>query len=307
MSSRSDAPLPTEAAEAARSTSGTIPIIIARVTDPVGTALVASLARPGGNITGLSAMTGELSAKRLQLLKEALPQARRVAVIWNSDNPGPASVVRELEQAAPHFGHSLQALPARSGSDLPGAFEAITKGRVDVVFALDDPFITSHKQQILDWATKNRLPVISQYREFTEAGALISYGPSIRDMYRRAAYFVDKILKGAKPGELPVEQPAQLELAINLKAANVLGITVPQAFLGQVEMPSGNGQLNSLQKHLLYHSLKAETRVLDGLREPERHSTARTVTGDFLVMSFLPSQKGRLSRCLSSTSMRRGR
>src|SRR5215468_2312877 len=225
----------TEAAQAARSTSGTIPIIIARVTDPVGSGLVASLARPGGNVTGLSAMTGELSAKRLQLLKEALPQARRVAVIWNSGNPGPASVVRELENATPHFGLTLQALPPRSDSDLPGVFEAIAKGHVDVVFALDDVLITSHKRQILDWATKNRLPVISQYREFTEAGALISYGPSIRDMYRRAAYFVDKILKGAKPGELPVEQPTQLELVINLKAAKVLGITVPQSLLARAD------------------------------------------------------------------------
>jgi putative ABC transport system substrate-binding protein len=221
----------TQAAQAAKSASGTIPIVIARVADPVRSGLVASLARPGGNVTGLSAITEELSAKRLQLLKEILPSAVRVAVVWNSGNPGVAIVLREMEAASPQFGLQLQILPARSANDLPRAFEAITNGRADVVFVLDDVLITAHKQQILDWTSKNRLPVISLYREFSEAGALIAYGPSIREMYRRAAYFVDRILRGAKPGDLPVEQPTAFELVINLKTAMELGLTLPQALL----------------------------------------------------------------------------
>src|SRR5262245_52471525 len=221
----------TPAAQAAKTATGTIPIVIARVADPVRSGFAVSLARPGGNITGLSAITDELSAKRLQLLKEALPNATRVAVIWNSGNPGPAAVVQKMEAASPQFGLKLQLLPTRSGSDLPAVFEAITNGRVDAVFVVDDVLITTHKQQILDWAKKNRLPVVSQYRELTEAGALIAYGPSIGEMYRRAAYFVDKILKGVKPAELPIEQPATFELVINLKTAKALGLTIPQSLL----------------------------------------------------------------------------
>ena len=221
----------TQAAQAAKSASGTIPIVIARVADPVRSGLVASLARPGGSVTGLSAITEELSAKRLQLLKEALPKAVRVAVVWNSGNPGVAIVVREMEVASTQLGMQLQVLPARGADDLPKAFEAITNGRADVLFVLDDVLITSHKRRVLDWATKNHLPVISLYREFSEAGALIAYGPSIREMYRRAAYFVDKILQGAKPGDLPVEQPTRFELVINIKTAKELGLTIPQSLL----------------------------------------------------------------------------
>jgi putative ABC transport system substrate-binding protein len=221
----------TQAAQAAKTASGTIPIVIARVSDPVRSGLVVSLARPGGNVTGLSSITDELSAKRLQLLKEALPNATRVAVVVNSGNPGVAAVVQKMEAASAQFGLKLQVLPTRSGNDLPAVFEAIIKRRVDAVFVIDDVLITTHKQQILDWATKNRLPVVSQYRELTEAGALIAYGPSIGEMYRRAAYFVDKILKGVKPAELPIEQPTTFELVINLKTANALGLTIPQSLL----------------------------------------------------------------------------
>jgi putative ABC transport system substrate-binding protein len=225
----------TQAAQAAKSASGTLPIVIARVSDPVRSGLVASLARPGANVTGLSAITEELSAKRLQLLKEALPKAARVAVVWNSGNPGVAIAVRELETAGPQFGLRLQVLPARSANDLPRVFEGITNGRADVVFVLDDALIASHQQEILDWATKNHLPVISFYREFVEAGALIAYGPSIREMYRRAAYFVDKILKGTKPADLPVEQPTKFELVINLKTAKALGLTIPPSLLQRAD------------------------------------------------------------------------
>jgi putative tryptophan/tyrosine transport system substrate-binding protein len=225
----------TQAAQAAKSATGAIPIIIARVADPVRSGLVASLARPGGNVTGLSAITEELSAKRLQLLKEAVPKAVRVAVVWNSGNPGVAITVQEMEAASPQFGLRLHVLPARGANDLPKIFEAIINGRADAVFVLDDVLITSYEQRILDWTMKNHLPVISLYREFVEAGALIAYGPSIREMYRRAAYFVDKILKGAKPGDLPVEQPTKFELVINLRTAQALGLTIPQSLLQQAD------------------------------------------------------------------------
>jgi len=225
----------TQAAQAAKSTSQTIPIVIARVADPVRTGLVASLARPGGNVTGLTSITDELAGKRVQLLREALPKAQRVAVVWNSGNPGLAITLQETEAASLQFGLKVQALPVRSANDLPKVFEAITKGHADVVVVLDDVLITSHKQQIMGWATKSHLPVVSIYREFAEAGALLAYGPSIRDMYRRAAYFVDKILKGTKPGELPVEQPTQFELVINLKAVKTLGLTIPQSLVARAD------------------------------------------------------------------------
>ena len=140
-----------------------------------------------------------------------------------------------MEAASPQFGLRLQVLPAGSAHDLPRVFEGITNGRADVVFVLDDALIASHQQEILDWATKNHLPVISLYREFAEAGALIAYGPSIREMYRRAAYFVDKILKGTKPADLPVEQPTKFELVINLKTAKALGLTIPPSLLGRAD------------------------------------------------------------------------
>ena len=225
----------TQAAQAAKSTSQTIPIVVARVADPVRTGLVASLARPGGNVTGLTSITDELAGKRVQLLREALPKAQRVAVVWNSGNPGLAITLRETEAASLQFGLKVQALPVQSANDLPKVFEAITKGHADVVVVLDDVLITSHKQQIMEWATKSHLPVVSIYREFAEAGALFAYEPSIRDMYRRAAYFVDKILKGTKPGNLPVEQPTQFELVINLTAVKTLGLTIPQSLVARAD------------------------------------------------------------------------
>jgi ABC-type uncharacterized transport system substrate-binding protein len=220
----------TQAAQAAKNASDTIPIVIARVANPVRSGLVASLGRPGGNITGLSAVSEELSAKRLQLLKEALPKASRLAIIWNAGNPGLAITLGEMESAGPKFGFHLQTLPIRSVGDLPAAETAIT-GRADALFLLDDVLVTSYKDQVLHWATKTRTPVISQYREVAEDGALMAYGPNIREMYRRAAYFVDKILKGAKPGDLPVEQPTKFELIINLKTAKALGLTIPPSLL----------------------------------------------------------------------------
>ena len=225
----------TQAAQVAKNTSQTIPIVIARVADPVRTGLVASLARPGGNVTGLTSITDELAGKRVQLLREALPKAQRVAVVWNSGNPGLAITLQETEAASLQFGLKVQALPVHSVNDLPKVFEAVTRGHADVVVVLDDVLITSHKQQIMEWATKSHLPVVSIYREFAEAGALLAYGPSIRDMYRRAAYFVDKILKGTKPGELPVEQPTQFELVINLKAVKTLGLTIPQSLVARAD------------------------------------------------------------------------
>src|SRR5262245_42587122 len=225
----------TQAAQAAKSASETIPIVIARVADPVRTGLVASFAHPGGNVTGLTSITDELAGKRLQLLREALPKAQRVAAVWNSGNPGLAITLRAMETASPQFGLKIQALPVRGANDLPKIFEAITSGRAEVVCVLDDVLVTSHKQQIMEWATKRHLPVMAIYREFAEVGALMAYGPSISGMYRRAAYFVDKILKGTKPGELPIEQPTQFELVINLKAAKTLGLTIPRSLVARAD------------------------------------------------------------------------
>jgi ABC-type uncharacterized transport system substrate-binding protein len=225
----------TQAAQAAKSASATIPIVIARVSDPVRSGLVASLGQPGGNITGLSAITQELSAKRLQLLREALPKAARVAVIWNVGNPGLAVTVSEMERAAPKFGLHLQMLPIGSIDDLPAAFKAATTKGVDTVFLLDDVLVTSYKEQVLRWAANARLLVISLYRELAEGGALMAYGPSILEMYRRAAYFVDKILKGTNPADLPIEQPTKFELVINLKTAKALGLTIPPTLLLQAD------------------------------------------------------------------------
>src|SRR5262245_28797237 len=166
----------TQAAQAAKGSSQTLPIVVARVSDPVRSGLVASFAHPGGNVTGLTSITDELTGKRLQLLKEAVPKARRVAVVWNSGNPGLAITLQETEAASLQFGLKVQSLPVRSANDLPKVFEAIAKGHADVVVVLDDVLITSHKHQIMEWATKSHLPVVSIYREFADAGALYAYG-----------------------------------------------------------------------------------------------------------------------------------
>jgi putative ABC transport system substrate-binding protein len=225
----------TTASLAAKRATRTTPIVIARVSDPVRTGLVASFARPGGNITGLSNFSDELSGKRLGLIRELLPSVSRLAVLWNSDNPGIGLSVGEMDRGSSKFGVHLQVHGVKSADELRTAFQAITRERVNALFVFDDVLMTTHKRPILDWAAEVRLPVFSQYAEPAEAGGLIAYGPNIPEIYRRAAVYVDKILKGAKPSDLPVEQPEKLELVINLKTAKALGLTIPPSLLQRAD------------------------------------------------------------------------
>jgi putative ABC transport system substrate-binding protein len=218
------APLPTRFAKEATST---IPIVMAQDTDPVGNGFVASLAQPGGNITGLATLAPEISGKQLELLKETVPKLSRVAVLGTSTRPGNAQIVKATELAAATFGVRLQYLDVLSSKDIETAFRAASKGRAEAVLVLAGPVLNSHRTQIADLAAKNRLPAIYERAEFMDAGGLMYYGASISEMFRRAATYVDKILKGAKPADLPVEQPKKFEFIINLKAAKQIGLTIP--------------------------------------------------------------------------------
>ena len=221
----------TPAAEAAKQVTGTVPIVAVTPADPVGSGLVASLARPGGNVTGLTILAPELSGKRLQLLKEVVPRASRVAVLWNPAHPIAAVYLRETEVAARALGVQLQVLEARVPNDFASAFSAMTKERAQALVVLPDPMSFVNRRQLLELAAKNRLPLIADPREFAEDGGLMAYGTNYADLFRRAATYVDKILKGAKPGDLPVEQPTKFELIINFKTAKALGLTIPQSVL----------------------------------------------------------------------------
>ena len=225
----------TPAAQAAKNATAAIPIVISRVSDPVKTGLVPSFSRPGGNITGLSFQPEETSVKRLHLLKEALPGVSRVAALWYTANPGPAITIRAIEPASVQLGIQLLRLPVKDPSDFPGAFQAAARGRANALFVIDDVFVTRYGIQILELAAKHALPVISQYKEFVELGGLIAYGPSTRDMYRRTADYVDRILRGAKPADLPIQQPTKYDLVINLKTAKALGLTIPPSLLGRAD------------------------------------------------------------------------
>jgi putative tryptophan/tyrosine transport system substrate-binding protein len=217
-------PGPTRAAKEATTT---IPIVMAQDPDPVGNGFVASLARPGGNITGLATLAPEISGKQLELLKEIVPKLSRVAVLGTSTRPGNAQNLKETELAAGAFGVKLQYLDVLIPKDLETAFRAASKGRADGVLVLQTPLLTSHRTQVVDLAAKNRLPAIYATAEWVEDGGLMTYGVSITEMSRRAATYVDKILKGAKPADLPVEQPTKFEFVINLKAAKQIGLTIP--------------------------------------------------------------------------------
>ena len=225
-------PTPTRSAKEATST---IPIVMAQDTDPVGNGFVASLARPGGNITGLSTLAPEISGKRLEFLKEIVPRLSRLAILGTSTTPGNAQALKETELTAGAFGVKLQYLDVLDPKDIETAFRAATKGRADAVLLLQSAILLSQRTQIADLAAKNRLPAISAQTEYTEAGGLMYYGPNTPDLYRRAATYVDKILKGAKPADLPVEQPTKFELVINLKTAKQIGLTIPQKVLGRAD------------------------------------------------------------------------
>jgi putative tryptophan/tyrosine transport system substrate-binding protein len=221
----------TPAAQAAKNVTGVIPIVITRTSDPVRTGLVPSLAHPGGNITGFSFQPEESSGKRIELLKEALPRVTRVAALWYAGNDGAAIVVKEMEPGSTRLGVELVKVPIQGVNDLVGAFDVASRSRAEALVVVDDAFITRYRAQILELAAKHSLPVISMFAPFADGGGLMAYGPSIRDMYRRAAHYVDKILKGAKPADLPIEQPTRFELVINQRKAKAMGLTMPQSLL----------------------------------------------------------------------------
>jgi putative ABC transport system substrate-binding protein len=220
---------------AARQLTDRIPIVMAQDSDPVGNGFIRSLARPGGNITGLATLAPETSGKRLELLREAVPKLSRVAVFGRTTRPGNAAAVSEVELAAAKLVVRLQYFDIDSFGDIGPAFEAAKKGRADAVLLLEAPVFINQRTQIAELAVKNRLPVIYSRSENAEAGGLISYGASITDLFRRAATYVDKILKGAKPGDLPIEQPTKFELVINLKAAKQIGLTIPPNVLSRAD------------------------------------------------------------------------
>jgi putative ABC transport system substrate-binding protein len=219
--------LNTPAAQAARKATATIPIVITRVTDPVRSGLVASLSRPGGNVTGLSFNNSEIAIKGMQLLREILPGISRVGVLSNAGNPAHAPQVVAMQGAAPQLGLELLSLLVRGPNDLPAAFQAATRARVQALFVLDDTAITKHRVEILKMAAAHSLPVVSRYKDFAESGGLVAYGPSLPAVYRRAAHYADKILKGAMPSELPLEEPSEFDLVVNLKTAKTLGLAIP--------------------------------------------------------------------------------
>jgi putative tryptophan/tyrosine transport system substrate-binding protein len=216
----------TPAVQAAKKATTTVPIVSVSG-DPVGLGLVASLARPGGNVTGLTNLTSELAGKRLELLKEVVPRISRVAVLWNPDASSSALRMRETDAAAASLGIKLQPVEVRAANDFERAFSALKRERADALFPLRSPFISNHVKRIVELAAKNRVPGMYDASEFAEAGGLMSYGTMLADLDRRAATYVDKILKGAKPAELPVEQPTKFEFVINLKAAKQIGLTIP--------------------------------------------------------------------------------
>jgi putative tryptophan/tyrosine transport system substrate-binding protein len=224
----------TPAARAAKQATSTIPIVAAVMADPVGDELVVGLGRPGGNITGTTFLGPELVAKRLQLMREVLPGLSRVAALWHPGAYGErttSGVLKEIEIAAQTLGMQLQLVPALGPNDFTAAFSAMTRERADAFIVLPSPMLFGEHKRIVELAANNRLPGMYQAREFVDAGGLMSYGANLHDLFRRAATYVDKILKGAKPADLPVERPTKFELVINLKAARAVGLTINRDIL----------------------------------------------------------------------------
>jgi putative ABC transport system substrate-binding protein len=217
----------TPASLAVKKATSSIPLVMIAVGDPVGTGLIKSLAHPGGNITGLTSISPELDGKRLELLREVVPKIAHVAVLWNSSSPLQVVAERETQVAAKAMGIKMLSLGVQAASEFDNAFASILKERASALLVLADRLFLHHRTRIMDFATKHRLPGVHAYVELVEAGGLMSYGPSYAGMHRRAAYFVDRVLKGAKPADLPVEAPAKFELVVNLKAANQIGVTIP--------------------------------------------------------------------------------
>ena len=220
----------TPAVVAAKQATSVIPIVIATANDPVATGLVASLARPGGNVTGLSNQMADTAAKRLELLREVVPGLRRLAILGNVDNPGAVLDMREAQEAASAVGLEATTFEIRRAEEIAPLFEAL-KGRADALYVASDPLVNTNRIRLNTLALGARLPTMHGVRDYVEAGGLMSYGPSIVDQYRRAADYVDKILRGAKPGDIPVKQPTKFDLVINLTTAKALGLTIPEPFL----------------------------------------------------------------------------
>jgi putative ABC transport system substrate-binding protein len=224
-----------ETIRAAQHATTTIPIVMALAGDPVGSGFVTSLARPGGNITGLSILAEGIYAKRLQLVREAVPGVKRVAVLWRRANPSHQLILKELEDAALALGMLLHLVEASDPAELTAAFSGIAKARVGAVLVLGDNMFEDQRRRIVDLVWRTRLPAMYFAKSLVELGGLMSYGPDQNDLFRRAAYFVDKILKGEKPGDLPIQQPTKFELVINLKTAKALGLTIPQTLLQRAD------------------------------------------------------------------------
>jgi putative ABC transport system substrate-binding protein len=228
----SGGPPPTRSAKQA---TNTIPIVMGYDDDPVGSGFVASLAHPGGNITGLATLAPEISGKQMELLKEIIPRFSRVAVIGSSSQPSQPQALREINLAADAFGVKVHYLETREAKDIEAAFEAAIKAHADAVLVVTTPVLTSERRHWIDLAMKSRLPTIFGRPEYVEDGGLVFYGVSYTDLFRRAAGYVDKILKGAKPADLPVEQPTKFELVINLRTANQIGLTIPPNVLARAD------------------------------------------------------------------------
>ena len=220
---------------AAKRATTTIPIVMANAGDPLGSGLIASLARPGGNVTGMSLMAPDLGGKRLELLKEALPRFARVAVLWNSANPYPAIVFNETKAAGQALGVQVHSLEVRSPGEFSGAFAATQSLRPDALIVVEDPLTVSHRKLIVEFAADHGVPALYGLKEFAVDGGLVTYGASLADLYRRAAGYVDKIFKGAKPADLPVQQPTKFEFIINLRTAKALGLELPPTLLARAD------------------------------------------------------------------------
>jgi putative ABC transport system substrate-binding protein len=226
---------PTRPAVVAKQATRTIPIVFAQVADPIGAGIVASLARPEGNITGMSTQAKDLSGKRLELLREMLPTTSRIAVLWNKPSQGAVLVFREFVAASAALAVELKDVGISNRAELQGAFEEAIRSGTTAMQLIDDPVILGYKDQIIRWAAENKMPLFSLSPEFAIGGGLQSYGPKMLEVYRHAARYVDRILRGAKPSELPVEQPTVFELVINLRTAKALGLEVPATLLARAD------------------------------------------------------------------------
>jgi len=220
---------------ALREATSTIAIVMGQDTDPVGSGFAISLARPGGNITGLATLAPEIGGKQLELLKEMVPKLSRVAIIGNSNNPGDAQALRQTVIAAGSVDAYLRYLDVLDAKDIETVFQTATKGRADAMLVLGNPILNAHRKQVVELAVKHRLPAAYTRPEYVDAGGLTYYGTNYADLFRRAAYYVDKILKGAKPADLPIEQPKKFEFIINLKGAKQIGLTIPPNVLARAD------------------------------------------------------------------------